>query len=50
MQEIPEQLKIEYSHEVGQIMFKKLPFFRHLRADTMNMLANAFDMSVVYPS
>jgi hypothetical protein len=50
MQEIPEQLKVEYFHEVGQMIFKNLPFFRHLRSDTMNMLANSFDTSVVYPS
>jgi hypothetical protein len=50
MEEIPEQLKIEYFNEVNQMIFKNLPFFRHLRIETMNMLANAFKSSVVYPS
>ena len=42
MQDIPNQLKLEYFNEVNQAIFRTLPFFRHIRADTMNTLASAF--------
>jgi signal-transduction protein with cAMP-binding, CBS, and nucleotidyltransferase domain len=32
------------------MIFKNLPFFRHLRTETMNALANSFKSNVVYPT